>query len=164
MPKRVVFVAFFAIACSGSETTTTSPPSDGGGAKDAPAVTEDAGPTGDQACAAEDTKLDCGNCCAETHKPGYDVFAAALVACECNGTGIEADAGADAGAPGACATECATSLCSPSGLGSDAACSACVQKTIGAGGACQKYVVDTCKAEPDCLAQQQCVLACQTLK
>ena len=138
-----------ATACSSSESTPAPAP--------APSTTstpEDAGGTGDDACFAESTKLDCGNCCAQVHAKGFDVFAAALVACDCEGI--------DGGA-GDCATECATSLCSPNGQGSDATCSTCVQKSIGAGGACQKYVVDRCAAEPDCLAQQKCAGGCQKL-
>jgi hypothetical protein len=151
-----------AIAC----TTTTTETSGGGdpdaGKKDGSTSTKDSGTktddedsgttkaTGDDACKEETTLDACGSCCEGNHEKGTNTFYGSLLACACEGTGA-----VDAGGKGACDAECGDNACAEKDPTD--ACVKCVQDSIGEDGACLDAVVEACKADDDCMANQQCL-------
>jgi len=119
---------------SGSPASTPSP---------------DAGPTAtgnDSACGAKTTAQDCGECCYQNHQAGADAADEAWGDCIC-------------GASGACATQCATSLCSQNGgePKQGDACDTCLQGA--AAKACDQTADTACKANADCVAFDACIAA-----
>jgi hypothetical protein len=185
MEKRIMFFGVFsvgmlagAIACTTTTTEVAEPTTDGGkegstatkeaGTSSSSGATSSSGSTGDpdDECATKSAD-DCTDCCAGNHKAGAQTLTKAVIACGCNGTGATAadggagDAGAgDAGAEGPCATECETTICASTPKQPDATCNTCLTKAIGQGGACAKYASDTCLADDDCKAAQECLGAC----
>lgn len=183
MQKRTVFFGVFsvgmlagAIACTTTTTEVAQPAADGG--KDGSSATKEggassssgsttssSGSTGnpDDECATK-TASECTDCCAGNHQAGAQTLTKAVIECGCEGKGATAaDGGAgDAGAEGPCATECATTLCAATPKQPDATCNTCIEKSIGQGGACAKYASDTCLADDDCKAAQECLAACPT--
>ena len=174
MNKVVLFFGLSAVvaltgvvaACSSTTTVPVDPgPTEGGakegggpadGGKDTSTIPDDTGTIADpdKACAALTTFGECGTCCVKNHTAGYKVFQDSLVACACKGTG------ADGGSP--CATDCATTICKSPPANPDATCNTCLQGSVNTGGACQDKVVNDCTASPDCLAQQKCIVPCQS--
>lgn len=154
-------------ACSSTTTTETivdggSTPADGSaGGKDAGKDTStpvevDSGNTTDpdDACKAEATQEACGQCCVTNHQSGSKVFQDSLLACACKGTGAD-------GGVGACATECAATVCAATPANPDQACTTCLQGSLGQNGACNNAVASACTANADCVDQQKCVATCQ---
>ncbi len=171
--SSVVALAGLVGACSSTTTTIANDPPEGGtslseagtgketgtgGGKDSstPVDTDSSvTPTGDEACAAETTRQACGSCCIKNHPAGAKAIQDSVEACACKGTG------ADSGTP-ACMTECASTFCAATPAQPNAACNTCLQGSIGAGGACQASVSAACTASADCVAEQKCVMPCQT--
>ena len=134
---------------SGSSGTSGTSGSSGSGE-------EDASTDPDKACGAAANQNACAQCCATNHASGYKTFTDSLFACACKGTGTDAGTGP-------CAKDCETSACAATPAALTPACNTCLQNSVSATGACQPPVVAACSANPDCLAQQKCVPACQKL-
>lgn len=129
---------------SSSSGSTSSGSSSG-----SPAPSPDGGPTAsgnDAACGAKTTAKDCGECCYQNHQAGADAADQAWGDCIC-------------GAGGACATQCATSLCSQNGSEPKQgdACDTCLQGQ--AAQACDTTADTACKANADCVAFDACLTA-----
>jgi hypothetical protein len=182
MNKSVLFSGLFSVtalvgavaACSSTTITSTGGGNDGGseggvsslldggksgsdGGKtdtDSGTTDTDSGATADEACAAEATLDACGKCCTTNHSAGYQVFANAIIKCACEGP--------TAGGPGACATECAATLCAATPKQPDQACLACANASVQTNGACQPPVVAACNANADCVDfQTNCMPGCE---
>jgi hypothetical protein len=168
--SSVVALAGLVGACSSTTTTFPGDTAEGGTPSEAGTGKETGGgkdsstpvdtdssvtPTGDDVCAAETTRQACGSCCIMNHAAGAKAIQDSVEACACKGTG------ADGGTP-ACMTECATTFCAATPAQPNAACNTCLQASIGAGGACQASVGAACTASPDCVAEQKCIMPCQT--
>jgi hypothetical protein len=169
MDKRVVVFGLFSVtvltgavmACTSTVTQTVDPgdagtvKEGGGGGKEGGGGGDGGGGDPDEACGAETTKQACGQCCVTNHPTGYKVFETALSECACTGTGAD-------GGTGPCATACGTTFCASTPMSPNGACNTCLQQSISMGGGCQNHVSTECTAEPDCLAEQQCVGQCQS--
>jgi hypothetical protein len=109
----------------------------------------DAGPApsgNDATCGTKTTAKDCGECCYQNHQAGADAADQAWGDCIC-------------GAGGACATQCATSLCSQNGAEPKQgdACDTCLEGQ--AAKACDQTADTACKANADCVAFDACIAA-----
>ena len=131
-----------------SSSSGSTGSSSGGSSSGAPSP--DGGPTSnpttgnDAACAAKTTAQDCGECCYQNHQAGADAADQAWGDCIC-------------GAGGACATECAATVCSQNGgmPKQGDACDTCLQGATAQ--ACETKADTACKANAECVAFDACL-------
>lgn len=149
--------ALFAIACTSTTTTTTPAPAteksptdkaDSGtpsqtDARDPDKKKDEETAEDPPTCADEATQQACGQCCAGEHQQGAGVYMQVLTQCVC-----EADN---------CATECEATLCAATPKEPDTTCVQCANEKQQN---CGKALGQTCGADKDCMAFNQCLQQC----
>jgi hypothetical protein len=118
-----------------ASTSDSSTSGDGGEAKDA-------GPPPAPSCEAETDQQACLRCCAKAQSAGYAFYQAAAQECACD--------------PANCKQECADTACLATPDVPSDECQTCLE---GIQETCAEFVASKCKADPGCVAYEQCAVA-----
>jgi hypothetical protein len=89
----------------------------------------------------------CETCCETADMEGATTFFNAWGTCLCT-------------SPGACKTQCASTLCMNMPVPSGSPCDTCLQGSLSMGGACVSPVTTACMADPNCVAFNNCANGC----
>lgn len=92
-------------------------------------------------CSTTTTADTCYQCCDGNSPPGTQIAEDAWMACICT-------------APGVCAQQCGSTLCSPGGADPNSSCQRCLDSN--AASQCDNVAQTACNANPSCMVADQC--------